>query len=381
MACVRFRRGRWVIDFYDQDGIRRWHTMPKGSTKKDANIKKGTLEKKVQQGAYVAPKSMPLSSEVADDWLGVKKPNIRHSTYEQYKGHVDNHLKPFFEKYKIIQFSFDAIERFKANHMENKVTPPTLRKLLITLGQIIKHAVRCRYIDFNPMPDVEKPKDLRSAEEKKKMVHLESKRLQALFNAADTQKDRVLFMSAVFTGMREGELFGLKWNDIDWINSQIHVKRTYNHKRFYEPKSEASKRSIDVAPELVKKLREWRLACPRNELNLVFPSEVGTPEDEAKFLKRRFFPTLVKAKLPKIRFHDLRHTYAALVWEQTKDVKYFQTQLGHSSIKMTMDTYGHLMNKTNKDAATRLGRTIFGDNGSKMVAETKKELTPYGVTP
>ncbi|MDH3558015.1 MAG: site-specific integrase [Deltaproteobacteria bacterium] len=228
---------------------------------------------------------------------------------------------------------------------------------------------------------MEKPKDLRSAEEKKKMVHLESKRLQALFNAADTQKDRVLFMSAVFTGMREGELFGLKWNDIDWINSQIHVKRTYNHRRFYEPKSEASKRSIDVAPELVKKLREWRLACPRNELNLVFPSEVGTPEDEANFLKRRFFPTLVKAKLPKIRFHDLRHTYAALVWEQTKDVKYFQTQLGHSSNKMTMDTYGHLMNKTNKDAATRLGRTIFGDNGSKMVAETKKEITPYGVTP
>jgi integrase len=203
------------------------------------------------------------------------------------------------------------------------------------------------------------------------MVHLESKRLQALFNAADTQKERVLFMSAVFTGMRESELFGLKWNDIDWINSQIHVKRTYNHRRFYEPKSEASKRSIDVAPELVKELREWRLACPRNELN----------EDAANFLKRRFFPALVKAKLPKIRFHDLRHTYAALVWEQTKDVKYLQTQLGHSSIKMTMDTYGHLMNKTNKDAATRLGRAIFGDDGSKMVAETKKEITPSGVTP
>ena len=85
MACVRFRRGRWIIDFYDQDGIRRWHTMPKGSTKKDANIKKGDLEKKVQQGSYTPPKEMPLFAEVADSWLTSKEPNIRHTTYEQYK--------------------------------------------------------------------------------------------------------------------------------------------------------------------------------------------------------------------------------------------------------------------------------------------------------
>jgi integrase len=294
---------------------------------------------------------------------------------------VGNHLKPFFERYKINQVNFDIIEKFKADRLTHKVTPPTLCKLLITLGQVLKYAVRCRYIDFNPMGDVEKPKDLRSDEEKRKMVSLEPEQLQALFNRADTQKDRVLFMSAVFTGMREGELFGLKWTDIDWINSQIHVKRTYTHRRFYNPKSEASKRSIDVAPELIKELKEWRLACPGNELDLVFPSEVGTPEDASNFLKRRFFPALVKAELPRIRFHDLRHTYAALVWEETKDMKYLQTQLGHSSIKMTMDVYGHLMSKTNPDAAAKLGRAIFGDDGSKTVAESKKETTPNRVNP
>jgi integrase len=350
--------------------------MPKGGSRRDANEKCGEIEKQVRHEVFIAPKKMPLLLEVADNWLKAKESNIRHSTFNQYKGHVDNHLKPFFERYMINQVNFDAIEKFKSDRLKHKVTPPTLRKLLITLGQILRYAVRCRYIDFNPMGDVEKPKDLRSDEKKKKMVSLEPERLQALFNASDTKKDRVLFMSAVFTGMREGELFGLKWTDIDWINSQIHVKRTYKHRRFYEPKSEASKRSIDVAPELVKELKEWRLACPRNELDLVFPSEVGTPEDASNFLKRRFFPALVKAKLPKIRFHDLRHTYAALVWEQTKDVKYLQTQLGHSSIKMTMDVYGHLMNKTNQDAATRLGRAIFGDDCSKTVAESKKEVEP-----
>ena len=113
-----------------------------------------------------------------------------------------------------------------------------------------------------------------------------------------------------------------------------------------------------------------------NITSLIFPPKAGIPEDAAYFVKRRFFPALTKAKLPKIRFHYLRHTYAALVWEQTKDVKYLQTQLGHSSLTMTMDVYGHLMNKTNQDAATRLGNAIFGDDGSKTVAANKKEVTP-----
>jgi integrase len=261
--------------------------------------------------------------------------------------------------------------------MENKVTPPTLRKILVTLGQILKYSVRCRYVDYNPARDVEKPKDQRSDDKKKVLTILQPEQTRTLFKTAETQKDKVLFMAAVLTGMREGELFGLQWTDIDWFNNQIHVKRTYNHRRFYEPKSKTSRRSIDLAPKLVKELRQWRLACPKNKLNLVFPSEVGTPEDAANFLKRRFFPALTKAKLPKIRFHDLRHTYAALVWEQTKDVKYLQTQLGHSSVTMTMDVYGHLMNKTNQDAATKLGNAIFGDDASKTAAESKKEIEPY----
>ena len=254
MACVRYRRGRWVIDFYDQDGIRRWHTMPKGSSRRDANEKCGEIERQVRYEVFVPPKKMPLFATVADDWLEVKKPNIRHSTYEQYKGHVDNHLKPFFEKYKIIQVSFDAIEKFKANRMENKVTPPTLRKILVTLGQILKYSVRCRYVDYNPVRDVEKPKDQRSDDKKKVMTILQPEQTRTLFKAAETQKDRVLFMAAVLTGMREGELFGLQWTDIDWFNNQIHVKRTYNHRRFYEPKSKTSRRSIDLAPKLVKEL-------------------------------------------------------------------------------------------------------------------------------
>lgn len=380
MACVRYRRGRWVIDFYDQDGVRRWHTMPKGNTRKDANEKMGELEREVRQENYIPPKSIPLFSEVADSWLDSKKSEIRHTTHNQYNGHVENHLKPAFEYLKINQVSFDVIERFKAERLETGVTPFTLSKILTTLGQVLTYAVRSRYIDFNPAREVKKPKGDRGDDEHEEMVILQPKQIRALFYAAEDHWERMLFMAAVLTGMREGELLGLKWSDVNWVSRQVEVNRTYNHGQFYKPKSKASRRKIDMTPELVNELKKWKLACLPSDLDLVFPSGARTPTDAANMLKRRFFPALNRAKLPRIRFHDLRHTFAALVWDQTKDPKYLQVQLGHSSVQMTLDIYGHLMKKTNQEAATKLGAAVFGDDGSKMVAATKKEITPSRVT-
>ncbi len=376
MACVRYRRNRWVIDFYDQDGIRRWHTMPKGSTKKDANIKKGELEKKVRQGAYTPPKEMPLFAEVADSWLKSKEPNIRHTTYEQYHGHVNNYLKPYFEGFKINQINFDAIEQFKAAHLKKGITPPTLSKYLTTLGAVLKYAVRMRYIEFNPATEIEKPKKNKSDEEKEITV-LGPEMSQALFANARDLKDRVMFMTAVLTGMRQGEILGLKWGDIDWSTRQIHVKRTYNHGRFYDPKSKASRRKIDLAPQLVKALKEWRLASRfKAEDDLVFPNPEGKPQNHSRMLRKSFHPTLVRAELPRMRFHDLRHTYASMLIKQGENIKYIQAQLGHSSIHMTIDVYGHLMDTVNQEAASRLGKFVFGDSephGSNLVAVSSQE--------
>jgi len=290
-------------------------------------------------------------------------------------------LKPAFEYLKINQVNFDVIERFKAERLETGVTPPTLSKILITLGQVLTYAVRSRYIDFNPAREVKKPKDDRVDDEQEEMAILQPNQIRVLFNAAEDQWEKMLFMAAVLTGMREGELLGLKWSDINWFSRQAEVNRTYNHGQFYKPKSKASRRKIDMAPELVNELKKWKLACLPSDLDLVFPSGAGTPTDAANMLKRRFFPALNRAKLPRIRFHDLRHTFAALVWDQTKDLKYLQVQLGHSSVQMTLDIYGHLMKKTNQEAATKLGAAVFGDDGSKMVAVTKKEATPTSVNP
>jgi integrase len=105
-------------------------------------------------------------------------------------------------------------------------------------------------------------------------------------------------------------------------------------------------------------------------LDLVFPTEEGTPENAANLLYRRYFPALRRAGLPRIRFHNLRHTYASLLIAQGEHPKYIQSQLGHTSINVTMDLYGHLMETVNQKAASRLGKNVLGDAGATSRLET-----------
>ena len=178
------------------------------------------------------------------------------------------------------------------------------------------------------------------------------------------------------SGARQGELIGLKWTDIDFFNSQIQIRRTFNHSRWYQPKTKTSNRRIDIGPSVLRILKEWRLACPRTELDLVFPNSASGPIDQSRLLKKYFYPAIKRTNLPKIRFHDLRHTYASLLIEQGENIKYIQSQLGHASPSVTLNVYAHLMKPINQEAACRLEKAVFKNDGSNMVAENKKRIMP-----
>jgi integrase len=109
-------------------------------------------------------------------------------------------------------------------------------------------------------------------------------------------------------------------------------------------------------------LKKWKLACPRNALGLIFPNEAGEPMNCSNMMQRHFLPALKKAKIPVMRFHDLRHTYASMLMEQGENLKYIQTQLGHSSPTVTLNVYAHLMKPTNQEAAARLEKAVFQES-------------------
>ncbi|MDY6988396.1 MAG: tyrosine-type recombinase/integrase [Thermodesulfobacteriota bacterium] len=379
MACIRKRRGRYVIDFYDQNGKRRWKTLKAGTTKAQAKEELRTIEGSVARGQYLPERRVPLFSQVAKEWLKHKQPNVRHSTWKMYEGHVNLHLNRF-DPLKVNRITTAKVEEFITECQMERMNLTTLRKILVAFGQIMAFAVRRGYCDHNPVRDAERPRSQGNLEDKKIQV-LSSEQIQALLANTEGLKYQTLFMLAIFSGARQGELRGLKWTDLDLFNSQLRIERTFNKKRWYEPKSKTSIRQIDLGPQMIAQLKRWKLACPPSELDLMFPNDAGKPLDRWNLLKRHFYPALEAAKLPHFRFHDLRHTYASLLIEQGENIKYVQNQLGHSSPVVTLTVYAHLMKSVNQEAAVRLEKSIFEGTGSKTVAETKKGLTDKTATP
>jgi integrase len=175
------------------------------------------------------------------------------------------------------------------------------------------------------------------------------------------------------SGARQGEILGLKWDDLDLTNSQLHIQRTTKRGKFFVPKTPTSVRRVDLGPTLVAELKKWKLACPRNALGLMFPNKVGKPIDHHNLMQRYFLPALEAAGLPRIRFHDLRHTHASIRLEEGQNIKYISTQLGHANPTITLNTLSHLIKAADPEAASRLEKAIFEPTGSKMVAERYPE--------
>ena len=372
MACITKKRGKLVIDFYDQHGKRRLKTLPKNINKKEARKVLQELLKQVEHGTYLPERKVPSFAEVAGQWLENKKLNIREHTFASYECHVRRNLKPFFGNTKVTRINYNSITKFVAHEDGRGASIHHIRKSLVLLSGIMKYAVRQRFIDSNPVHEVEKPKGRSRHKSSDEIDVFRPDEIRQFLDYVEGLKYKTLFMLATMSGARQGELLGLMWSDIDWYNSQLFIRRTFQHGRFYEPKSTTSRRKIDLGPTVMAKLRKWKLACPPSDLDLVFPSDSGTPLDKNNLVQRHYDPALRRAGLRRIRFHDLRHTFASLLIAQGEHPKYIQSQMGHSSINVTMDIYGHLMNTVNQESAKKLDSTVFKENGDNLETFSKK---------
>ena len=357
MACIAKRRDRYVIDFYDNQGNRKRKTLKKGTTKTKAREILRDIEMQLTKGLYLPEERIPLFAKVAKDWLEFKKLNIRASTWSCLEGHTRIHFEEL-NSLRVNLITTSAIERWIAKRQQNNMNILTLRKVLVTLGQIMSYAVRHKYLDHNPVRDAERPRTQGAVKEKKIRI-LTPDEIKAFLDTTTNQKYYTLFRLAIMSGARQGELLGLKWSDVDWEASQVCIERTFNNQAWYEAKTEASKRRIDIGPGMIAELKKWKLACMPNKLNLIFPNEAGQPMNHNNLVSRHFNPALKKAGIDRIRFHDLRHTYASLLIEQGENVKYIQSQLGHSSPTVTLNVYAHLMKPAHQEAAVKLEKAIF----------------------
>lgn len=353
-------RDRWIIRYWDHSGKRRFHTMPEGSTEEATITEATALERKASAGVLTADRGAPTLKAVYEDYLSTIAPDIRASTLEMYRGHVGKHIAPQLGELPITRISYEALEGFKRERLAGGVTPVTARKILGTLKRILDHAVRRKFLDHNPISSLQMPRGQSDPTDDEDIMIFQPGEIHALIEAATLERDKVLLVTAALTGARQGELFGLQWPDVDWMRCQIQIRRSFNHRQWYDVKSKTSRRRIDGAPELLAQLRAWQVQCPGTELALVFPGRTGQPIHQTNWLRRVYAPLFQAAELPYRHFHCFRHTYCSMLLELGKPEKYIQDQLGHSDDKLIRRVYGHLMRDRHPEHAKDLGGFLFG---------------------
>jgi integrase len=345
-------RTAWVVDYFDQHRKRHIKTFEK---KKDAEEWRAQARVEVKKGVHTAESSSVTVAEVAELWLTRgEAEGLEPGTMRYYRDMVKLHVNPIVGHLKLSQLNQPTVERAKDKLLETRSRAMTQKAIKILKG-ILKDAKRRGLVSQNVAQDVSVKDQHRHKEE---IVVPSPAEVRQLIDGA-TGRWRPLLITAIFTGLRASELRGLTWDNVNLQEGMIHVRqRADRYNTMGSPKSKAGRRDIPIGNFVVNTLKEWKLACPKGDLNLVFPNTIGKVESLANVYNRGFGPLqkgcgltvdtgekdqdgapVLKARYG---FHALRHFYASWLINQGFKPKHIQTLMGHSSITLTFDTYGHL---------------------------------------
>jgi integrase len=354
MARGSLRKRGPIYYAYWRDGSGGQHAKAIGPRKKEAEAFLDTVQAEVHAGTYRELKQAAFS-DFAQLWLDTYAVlNVKASTLATYRSRIVGSYARAFGSRKLGAISTENVQRFLAQIASGGLSAATTRAYLVLLRELLSHAVLWGYLARNPCDGIKAPRV-----DNREMDFLTPDEVRVLLDAADAD-DYALLATACMTGMRQGELLALLWDDVDWRSGTIRVHRSLYRGQFVDPKSARSVRTIGMTKRLAAILMDHKLSAPYSPWELVFCSKDGTPLDQANLYHRMLQPTLRRAGLRRIRFHDLRHTYASMLINQGENLKYVQSQLGHASITTTVDRYGHLMPDAHVGASERLDATLFG---------------------
>jgi integrase len=364
-----------VVDI-EPPGAPRHQVMRAGfKTRGDAEAEKAKLQKDKVDGHYVERSLLTVTAYLEEWRKGLEVKDLRPNTREEWDGHVRNHLQPRLGTIRLQQLTtqhildcYDALRRSGNLRTKEGLSAKSVWNVHLCLSAALKDAVKRRLLQENPAYGAIKPP------KNKPVIHfwtsVEFTAFMAWIDRLGDLHEKALYQLAVQTGMRRGELLGLRWSDVDWeantltIEEQLY-RRRHGVGQFGPPKTRASRRTIDLSEETVAALKAWRARQDDQreawaELyagrGLVFCRENGDSHDP-RTVSKRFGDQIDEAKLKRIRFHDLRHTSAVIglreLGEWPDEVS---KRLGHESVAFTLDTYGHLLPKRGKEIAASFDR-------------------------
>jgi integrase len=390
----------WIVDYVDQHGKRHIKTFSK---KKAADGYHATVVVEVREGRHTADSDSITVAEAGKHWIGAcEANNLERTTTEEYQRHLDLHITPYLGNVKLSKLTAPMVSEFRTKLRNGTPapgqetgtmrSPAMVKKILCSLSSLLGDAHEVGYVAQNVVRSLSRRKKKRSKVEQRRKLKVgvdiptpdEIKAIVGKLNG----RWRPLLLTAIFTGLRASELRGLRWSDVDLAKAELHVhQRADRYNKIDAPKSEAGERTVPLPPIVVSTLREWKMACPKGGLDLVFPNGAGKVETRTNITNRGFIPvqiaagvcTIVKdddgkvvlddkdrpVRKAKYGIHALRHFYASWCINRREDgglelpAKVIQERLGHSSIVITMDVYGHLFPR--------------GDDAAKL-AEAERHL-------
>jgi integrase len=377
----------WVVDYVDQTDKRRLKTFAK---KKAADNFASTASVEIRAGVHTADSASKTIAEAGKLWLETgDKAGLERSTLAAYRQHLKLHIEPYLGNVKLSQLSAPMVREFEDQLARGDMpegAPPQprtrtmVRKVRVSLSSLLSDAQERGLVPRNVVRDlrrtrargVERKAERRQRGKLKIGVDIPTREeIKAVVEAAKGRW-RPILLTAIFTGLRASELRGLRWTDVDLEKRGLHVRqRADRYSAIGKPKSESGERTVPLTPIVVNTLREWKLACPKSEAGLVFPSSGGLVEHHKNIVERGLVPTMIAAGVTSDEegadgkaserakytgMHALRHFYASWCTNRRVDgglelpAKVVQERLGHSSIMMTMDVYGHLFPRDDDSA-------------------------------
>ena len=324
------------------------------------------IEARITLGKEFLPRKKPprptLNEQYKHFFKTYLETAVRPSTQSSYETNFRVHILPALGPARLDGITRAKVKDLVASLVSKKLARPTIRIITAQLCALLNQAVEDGIIDTNPA--VKLSKFYRNAPVRHEEIQpLRHDEVIVFLETAEREfgKYYAIFLCAIHTGLRTGELIGLQWGDIDFFNKLIVVRRSVVRRRIQATKSDKIRR-VDMSDSLFTVLRglrkkrrqEW-LAKGKNEIpEWVFCARNGNFMDPYNLKDRYFYKCLEKAGLRRVRFHDLRHTFATLLIEQGYPLPYIQQQLGHSSIRMTVDVYGHLAPSSSREAVNSL---------------------------
>jgi integrase len=322
-----------------------------GSTRKEAADRLAKALSDRSEGIFYDDENLTAGEDL-DGWLkGSVRGSVRQSTYDRDANLIYNHLKPALGRIKLKKLSAAHVQHFYRDRLDSGLSASTVHKMHAILHKALARAVAWHMVPRNVTEAVEPPRPA-----PKEMRPLSPAEARRLLDTVRGERFEALYVLAITTGMRQGELLALKWQDVDLQNGILSVGRTLTRVggriALGEPKTKKSRRSIRLTPRalgvlkthLKRQLREIEVLGDRyQDRGLLFATDTGGPINPSNLRKRSLAPLLKKAELPHIRFHDLRHTCATLLLNQGTHPKFVQELLGHATIAITLDTYSHVM--------------------------------------